>query len=74
MLSSWQGEAPAGHQIKAMVILPSIQAVYDFGQLLKVVAKGKKTALATPFKIGTFFSSHAEKRTGDKVRHWLSYP
>ena len=29
------------------------------------------SARTTPFKIGTFFSSHAEKRTGDKVRHWL---
>lgn len=53
-----------GHQIKVMVVLPTIQAVYDFGQLLRSGARGKRTALGKPFVIGTFFSLRAEKITG----------
>ena len=32
-------------EIKVMVVLPTIQAVYDFGQLLRARAKTQKTAL-----------------------------
>ena len=40
--------------------------MHDFGQLLKVVARGKKTAFGKPFTIGTFFSSYAEKKKNKK--------
>jgi len=43
-------------EIKAMVVLPSIQAVYDFGQILRSRAKIQKTALGKPFVIGSIFS------------------
>ena len=42
-----------GHKIKAMVVLPTIQGVYDFGRLLRTCAKNKKTALGKRFVIGT---------------------
>ena len=34
-------------EIKVMVVLPTIQAVYDFGQLLRARAKTQKTALVS---------------------------
>jgi hypothetical protein len=43
-------------EIKDMVVLPSIQAVYDFGQILRARAKIQKTALGKPFVIGSIFS------------------
>ena len=43
-------------EIKVMVVLPRIQAVYDFGQILRARAKTQKTALGKPFVIGSIFS------------------
>ena len=40
--------------------------MHDFGQLLKVVARGTKTAFGKPFTIGTFFNSYAEKKKNKK--------
>ena len=49
--------------------------MHDFGQLLKVVARGKKTAFGKPFTIGTFFSSYAEQKKNKKRKledeEWL---
>ena len=35
--------------LKAMVVLPTIQAVYDFGQLLRAKARGRRTALGRKY-------------------------
>jgi hypothetical protein len=62
-----------GHQIKAMVVLPSMQAVYDFAQLLKARAKGRRTASGNPFCIGAFFSGRVEKKGKVKGEEkWIS--
>ena len=50
------------HQIKAMLVLPDIQAVYDFGELLRERIGGCKTPLGQEFVIGSFFSGRAEMK------------
>lgn len=55
------------HQVKAMVVLPTVQAVYDFGHMLRSQAKGQQTPLQKQFQIGMFFSgTRAEKKSGGK--------
>ena len=47
-----------------MVVLPSIQAVYDFAQILRARAKTRQTALGKPFVIGSIFSLRYYKTHG----------
>ena len=53
-----------------MVVLPSIQAVYDFGQILRARAKIQKTALGKPFVIGSIFSLRYESFSSRKNYHY----